>query len=57
MRKVIVYLIVKLEIDANEGVDISEVIDDLDYNFTTGERDDCGIADTEILEYEIKDSK
>ena len=56
MRKVTIELKVNLSILANEGVEISEVINELDYNFsdTTGHAD---ILDTEIQNYEILDSK
>jgi len=56
MRKVFVEVKVKLVIDADEGVEISEVIDEMDYSFvdTTGK---ANIVDTEILDHEVKDSK
>jgi hypothetical protein len=41
----------------DEGVELSSVIDDLNYDFDTGIRDDAGIVDTEILDYEVIDSK
>ena len=56
MRKVHVKLIVDLEIHAEEGVEIGEVIDEMDYNFasqTTG----ADIADSEIKDYEVADSR
>lgn len=55
-RKVVVEIKVKLLIRADEGQEISEVIDEMDYSFedTTGGAD---IEDTEILDYEITDSR
>jgi hypothetical protein len=55
--KVYVNLKVRLVIDMDEGVELSSVIDDLNYDFDTGIRDDAGIVDTEILDYEVVDSK
>jgi hypothetical protein len=55
--KVYVNMKVRLVIDMDEGVELSSVIDDLNYDFDTGIRDDAGIVDTEILDYEVVDSK
>jgi len=54
MRKVFVE--VKLVINANDDVEFSKVMDELDYNFTdtTGRAD---VEDSEILDYEVTDSK
>jgi len=56
MRKVTVEVKVKLVINADEGVEIAEILDEMDYNFddTTGKAD---IEDAEILDYNVKDSK
>ena len=56
-RKVYVNLNVRLVIDMDEGVELSSVIDDLNYDFDTGIRPDAGIVDIEILGYEVVDSK
>ena len=55
-RKAYVEVKVKLIIRADEGEEISHILDEMDYNFsdTTG---NATIEDTEILDYEIKDSK
>lgn len=55
-RKVTVEVKVKLTINADEGVEISKIIEEMDYNFVdqTGSAD---IEDTEILEHEVTDSK
>ena len=55
-RKVHVELKVKLIFNVNEGMEISEVIDEMSYGFTdnTGAAD---IEDMEILDYEVTDSK
>ena len=56
MRKVTVEVKIKLTINADDGQDISEVIDEMDYDFsdTTGGAD---IEDMEILGHEVTDSK
>lgn len=55
-RKVFVNLTVKVVIDAEEGIDINEVLSDMDYNFTSN-TDNAEIVDTEIIEQIITDSK
>jgi hypothetical protein len=56
MRKVFVTLTVKLVINADEDVEIGDVIDELEYNFsdTTGKAD---VEDTEIIDHKVTDSK
>ena len=55
-RKVIVELKVKLLLNVDEESQISDIVDELDYNFsdTTGSAD---VIDTEISDFEIIDSK
>ena len=55
-RKVYVEVRVRLVIRQDEGVETSDVIDEMDYSFadTTGQ---ATIEDTEILGFEITDSK
>lgn len=55
-RKVTVELKVKLLLRVDEGVEVSEVINELDYNFTDN-TDKATIEDTEILDYEVTDSR
>ena len=61
MRKVYVELKVKLIINADDGVDIGDVINELDYSFEVPPESaidmSADIEDTEILDYEITDSK
>jgi hypothetical protein len=54
MRKVFVELKVKLVIEVEEGVEISEVIGDMDFTSST---DNSEIVDSKIIEHEIIDSK
>ena len=56
MRKVHVKVIVDLFIKADEGVEIADVINGMDYNFKdlTGK---ATIEDTEILDFEVTDSR
>lgn len=56
MRKVYVEVKVKLVINANDGVALSKIIDEMEYEFSdnTGKAD---IYDSEILDYKVIDSK
>lgn len=56
MRKVTIKLEIRIVMSVDEGVDISEVVNELDYqiNDTTTTAD---ILDTEITDFEIQDSK
>ncbi len=56
MRKVIVEVKVKLVVSVDEGYDIGHILDEMDYSFSdTTTR--AEIEDTEIVDYEVKDSK
>ena len=56
MRKVFLEVKVKLVIDVDEDIMLDTVMDEMDYNFTdTTTKAD--IVDTEILDYEVTDSK
>ena len=56
MRKVTLKLQMRVVMSVDEGIDISEVVNELDYQIcdTTTAAD---ILDTEITGYEIEDSK
>ena len=56
MRKVTVKLEVRLVMSVDEGVEISDVVNELDYqiNDTTTA---ANILDTEITDFEVEDSK
>jgi hypothetical protein len=56
MRKVYVELKMKLVVRVDEGVEVSEVIDELEYDFkdTTTK---ATVEDMVILDYEVTDSK
>ena len=56
MSKVYITVEVGLIIDINDGVEVSDIINELDYNFTdtTG---NATILDMAIEDYKIKDSK
>ena len=56
MNKVYVEVKIKLVMNVNSSSDVSEIINEMDYNFVdnTGDAD---IVDTEMLDYEIVDSK
>lgn len=55
-RKVEVEIKVKLSIAVDDGVEVGHIIDELEYDFadTTTQ---ATIEDTEILDYEVKDSR
>ena len=56
MRKVKVKVEVELTMILNDGVSVDDIISDMDYDFyeRTG---NATITDTEILDYEVVDSK
>jgi len=56
MRKVTLNLTMQVVLSVNEGVEISEVIDELDYCITDTTTA-ADVLDTEITGYEIIDSK
>ena len=56
MRKVYVEVKVKLVLEMEEGVEVGEVIDEMDYDFTSNTTN-ADIVDTEILDHEVTDSK
>lgn len=56
MRKVTVEVKVKLLIHADEGIEISDVIDEMGYNFVYTEPG-AEIVDSGIEDYEITDSR
>jgi hypothetical protein len=56
MRKVTVKLEMKIVMSVDEGMEISEVIDELDYQ-VTDTTTAADILDTEIVDYEVIDSK
>lgn len=56
MRKVYVTVKVNLIMNMDEGVEVSDVIGDMDYDFTS-QTDGAVIEDTEILDHEVTDSK
>ena len=56
MRKVVVEIKIKAIINVDDDIEISEIIDELDYDFTDTTTK-ATIEDTEIIDYEIIDSK
>lgn len=55
-RKVTVEVKVKLIINMDEGVEVQDVINELEYDFTSGMLE-AEIMDIEILDHEVTDSK
>ena len=55
-RKVFVIVTTRLIMELEEGVEVSEVIQEMDYSFTS-KTDGAEITDTEIREHEVTDSK
>jgi len=56
-RKVTIDVKVRLHIRADDDQSIDEVLQEMDYNFTANESTDADIEDTEIVDWEILDSK
>jgi hypothetical protein len=55
-RKVFVEVKVKLVLNMDEGVEVGDVISEMDYDFTS-QTSGVEIEDTEILDHEVMDSK
>lgn len=55
-RKIYVEVKTRLIIEIEEGIEFSEVMADMDYNFTS-QTDGASVIDSEIIEQEITDSK
>ena len=55
-RKVYVQVTVRLIIDMEEGVEVGDVIQEMDYNFTST-IDNTKVVDSEITEHEVVDVK
>lgn len=56
MRKVFVEVKVKLVLNMDEGVEVSKVLEEMHYDiFST--MDEADVEDTEIVEWEVTDSK
>ena len=55
-RKVYVNVVTRIIMDLDEGVDVGDMIANMDYEFTSPS-DACDFVDTEIRDYEIIDSK
>ena len=56
MRKVYVNLTVRLVLDIEEGIGTADVIDELDYKFTST-TDGALVADTEIKDWDVQQPK
>lgn len=57
MRTVHVKVVVDLTIKANEGQDIEEVLQEMDYNFDASPDTNADIENTEIVDWEVTDSR
>lgn len=57
-RKVTVDLTIKLGLDLDEGIEVSEAVNELDYQiFVPPGEDRFSIVDMEITGHEVKDSR
>ena len=56
MRKVYVVVTTRIVIEADDNVEITEVLQDMDYNFIS-QTEGADIVDSEIREWEVQDSK
>ena len=54
MKKLYVYVSTRLVIEMEDDVEIDEVLQDMDYNFTST-MDEAKITDTEIQDWHIHD--
>lgn len=56
MRKVYTTIVVKVIMNIDDGVDVADVIGEMDYQFNISE-DQGFIEDTEIVDFNVDDSK
>jgi len=57
MRKVTVNITVQIQMSIDEGTEVEDVIDEMDYEFNPSTDHSVSVEDTEILSYEVIDSK
>lgn len=55
-RKVYVNVTTRLILELEDGVEVADVISDMDYSFTSGTKN-ADVVDTEIINHEVTDSK
>lgn len=55
-RKIYLNVTVRLVVDAEEGLPISDFISEMDYSFLSN-TEGIDVLDTEVLDYEVKDSR
>ena len=56
MRKVYVDIKSRIIVNMDDGVDLNDVISEMNYNFVSG-TEGADIEDSEIVDYEVTDSK
>jgi hypothetical protein len=56
MRKVYMNVMVRVIVEMEEGVEVEDVVNEFDYNFISTV-DNADVVDTEILDFEVIDSK
>lgn len=54
MRKVYVNVIVRLVIDVEEGIEIGNIINEMEYDFTSF-TEGANIQDSDIIDFEVGD--
>lgn len=57
MKKVYVNVTTRLIIQMDESETVEEVIENMDYNFIASNSTEATIIDTEIVDFEVTDSK
>ena len=57
MRTVTVTVVVKIRMSMDEGIEIGDAIDEMEYEFNPSEDHSVTVEDTEILDHEVVDSK
>ena len=57
MKKVYVEVTTRLIINMDEDETVDEVMENMDYEFTTSPNSGADVVDTEIRDWEVKDAK
>ena len=57
MRTVTVNVVVKIRMSMDEGIEVGDAIDEMDYEFNPSSDHSVTVEDTEIISCEVIDSK
>ena len=56
MRTVTVNVVVKIQLSMDEGIEVGDAIDEMDYEFNPSDDHAVTVLDTEIIDYDVAGS-